>query len=187
MPAKGDGITKRKDGRYVARYTVHTPDGPKRKTIYGTRYRDVEKKLNEARANADKGLIFDADNLKAGEWMDSWLSDCLKPLVAAGKMAYSTYVRYEGIVNNHLKPALGHRKLKDLARVEVRRLYNEKSKVLSARSVDYIHATFQMALSQAVRDDLISRNVASGERPRSSRNRREAKALRSEERRVGKE
>jgi hypothetical protein len=35
MPAKGGGITKRKDGRYMARYTVQMPDGPKRKTIYG--------------------------------------------------------------------------------------------------------------------------------------------------------
>src|SRR5215208_1003484 len=177
MPAKGDGITKRKDGRYMACYTVQTPDGPKRKTIYGKKYKEVENKLNEARANADKGLIFDADNLKAGEWMDSWLCDCLKPLVAAGKMAHSTYVRTEGIVNNHLKPMLGHRKLKDLTRMEVRRLYNEKSKTLSARSVDYIHATLQMLLSQAVRDNLIPRNVAGGERQRSSRNRQETKAL----------
>src|SRR5919107_1738244 len=165
------------DGRYMARYTVQTPDGPKRKTIYDKMYKEVEKKLNEARANADKGLVFDADNLKAGEWMDSWLCNCLKPLVTAGKMAHSTYVRSEGIVNNHLKPALGHRKLKDLTRVEVRRLYNEKSKTLSAHSVDYIHATLQMSLSQAVRDDLIPRNVAVGERPRSSRNCNEVKAL----------
>ena len=42
MPAKGDGITKRKDGRYMARYTVHTPEGPERKLIYGKKYRDVE-------------------------------------------------------------------------------------------------------------------------------------------------
>jgi len=132
MPARGDGITKRKDDRYMACYTIQTPDGPKRKVIYGRKYKEVEKKLNEARANADKGLVFDADNLKAGDWMDSWLSDCLKPLVAAGKMAHSTYVRTEGIVNNQLKPTLGHRKLKDLTRVEVRRLYNEKSKTLSA-------------------------------------------------------
>src|ERR687890_1171975 len=165
------------DGRYMARYNIQTPDGPRRKTIYGRKYKEVEKKPNEARANADKCLIFDADILKAGEWMDSWLCDCLKPLVAAGKMAHSTYVRTEGIVNNHLKPALGHRKLKDLTRVEVRRLYNEKSKTLSARSVDYIHATLQMSLSQAVRDDLIPRNVAVGERTCSSRNRKEAKAL----------
>ncbi len=47
MPATGDRITKRKDGLYMARYTVHTPDGPKRKTIYGKRYKDVREKLTE--------------------------------------------------------------------------------------------------------------------------------------------
>src|SRR5215210_5631001 len=100
MPAKGDGISKREDGRYMARYTVHTPDGPKRKYIYGRKYKEVEKKLNEARANADKGLVFDADNLKLGEWLDLWLSDSLKPLVDADKVAHSTFVRYRGLVNN---------------------------------------------------------------------------------------
>ena len=39
MPATGDRITKRKDGRYMARYTVETPNGPKRKTIYGKEYK----------------------------------------------------------------------------------------------------------------------------------------------------
>ena len=41
MPAKGDGIGKRKDGCYMARYTVHTPDAPKRKTIYSKAYKEV--------------------------------------------------------------------------------------------------------------------------------------------------
>ena len=169
-----------KDGRYVARYTIHNPDGTTtRKSIYGRRYKEVLKKLNEARANVDKGLVFDSDNLKLAEWLDSWLDDVLRPLVGAGKLAHSTYVRYRGIVNNHLKPALGRRKLRDLTRAEVRRFYNEKGKELSPRSVDYIHVTLQKALSQAVRDDLIPRNVASGERPRSSHQRgsEEAKAL----------
>jgi hypothetical protein len=39
MPAKGDGITKRKDGRYMACYTVHTPDKPIWIFIYGRRPR----------------------------------------------------------------------------------------------------------------------------------------------------
>jgi len=43
--------------------------------------------------------------------------------------------------------------------------------------VDYIHTTLQKALDQAVIDDLIPRNVANGERPRSSRSQKEAKAL----------
>ena len=63
MPAKGDGITKRKDGRYMARYTVQTPDGPKRKVIYGRKYKEVEKKLAEARGDAARGVVFDADGL----------------------------------------------------------------------------------------------------------------------------
>jgi len=89
--------------------------------------------------------------------------------VDAGKMTYSTYKRYSGIVGKHLKPALGHRKLKDVTRVEVRKLYAVKSETLSPRSVDYIHIPLQKAFSQAVRDDLIPRNVAAGERPHSTR------------------
>src|SRR4051794_18519418 len=163
----------------MGRYSIQTPEGPKRKHVYGKKYKEVERKLNEARANADKGLVFDSDKLKLGEWLDSWLDDVLTPLVDAGKMAHSTFVRYRGIANNHIKPALGHRKLKDLTRAEVRRLYNEKGKELAPRSVDYIHVTLQRALSQAVRDELVPRNVASGERPRSSHQRRseEAEAL----------
>jgi hypothetical protein len=37
MPANGDGISRRKDGRYVGRYTVHTPDEPRWIFIYGRR------------------------------------------------------------------------------------------------------------------------------------------------------
>ena len=32
----------------MARYTVHTPEGPKRKTIYGRKYGEVEKELAAA-------------------------------------------------------------------------------------------------------------------------------------------
>jgi integrase len=179
MPAKGDNITKRKDGLYMGRVVVETPGGKKRLTVYGKRYGDVQRKLNRIRADAEEGLVFDSENLKVGAWLDRWLSDVLKPLVDAGKMAHSTYVRYEGISNNHLKPAIGHNKLRGLTRAQVRRLYNDKAKTLSSRSVDYVHVTLQMALSQAASDDLIPRNVASGERPRSSRQQsaEEAKAL----------
>jgi len=38
MGRRGNGegtITRRKDGRWEARYTVHSADGPKRKVLYG--------------------------------------------------------------------------------------------------------------------------------------------------------
>ena len=169
MPAAGDRINKRKDGLFQGMYTAQTPDGPKRKYVYGRKKKDVERRLAEAMGDAARGIVFDAGTLTVGQWLDSWLSDGLKPLVDADKMTYSTYKRYAGIVGKHLKRALGHRKLKDLTRAEVRKLYAAKSETLSPRSVDYIHITLQKALSQAVRDDLIPRNVAAGERPHSTR------------------
>src|SRR5918995_1679539 len=91
---------------------------------------------------------------------------------------------YRGIVENHISPTIGRKKLKDLGRSEVRALYAAKSRELSPRSVDYIHVTLQKALSQAMRDDLIARNVAAGERPRSSHKREEIKALSPEQARA---
>jgi hypothetical protein len=69
MAAKGDGITKRKDGRYMARYTVQAPDGPKRKTIYGKTYKEVENALAKARGDAARGLMFDAGS---PPWGNGW-------------------------------------------------------------------------------------------------------------------
>ena len=180
MGRRGNGegtITRRKDGRWEARYTLHSAEGPKRKVLYGKTRGAVAEKLNKALSERSSGLTFDAGNLTVGKYLHHWLEDCVKSLVEAGKMAHSTFIRYEGIVNNHLTPALGHRKLKDLSRAEVRRLYKQKGKALAPRSVDYIHVTLQKALSQAVSDDLLPRNVASGERPRSSRHQKEARAL----------
>jgi integrase len=99
-------------------------------------------------------------------------------------MEHSTFIRYEGIVEKDISPMLGRKKLRDLSRAEVRALYSAKGERAVPRSVDYIHVTLQKALTQAMRDDLISRNVATGERPRSSRNREEIKALSPEEARA---
>jgi hypothetical protein len=41
----------------MARYAVHTPDDPKRKVIYGKKYKEVEKKLAEARGDEPNELM----------------------------------------------------------------------------------------------------------------------------------
>jgi integrase len=161
MPAKGDGISKRRDGRYMARYTVETPEGPKRKTIYGRKYKEVEKKLSEARGDAARGLVFDADNLKLGEYLDRWLTDSVVDTVRP-----TTFERYEQIVRVHIRPSLGKLKLKNVTPAHVRSLYREKLEVgLSPRTVQYIHVTLHKALKQAVADGLIPRNATEAVRP----------------------
>jgi integrase len=161
MAATGDRITKRKDGRFMARYTVQTPDGPKRKTIYGKQYKDVEKKLAEAMGDAAKGLVFDAGNITVGEYLDRWLGDAVADTVRP-----VTFAKYEQIVRNHIKPAIGRLKLTALTPAHVRGLYREKlDGGLSPRTVQYIHVTLNKALKQAVADGLVPRNVCEAVKP----------------------
>src|SRR5215210_9337825 len=161
MPAKGDGITKRKDGRYMARYTVQTPYGPKRKYIYGRKYKEVEKKLAEARGDAARGIVFDAKGETVGAFLERWLEDVVKP----GK-AHRTYATHRQQVRSHIAPALGRVKLEALRKAHVDRLYTillrakPEGSGLAPASVRRVHAVMHAALEEAVRGDLIPRNPA---------------------------
>jgi integrase len=164
MGRRGNGegsITRRKDGLYMARYTVQTPTGKKRKALYGKTRQEVAEKLTRAMADRDGGLVFDADNMKVGEYLERWLVDSVLDTVRP-----TTYERYEQIVRIHIRPALGAMKLKNLAPVHVRGLYREKLQTgLSARTVQYIHVTLHKALKQAVQDGLIPRNTTEAVKP----------------------
>ena len=73
MGKRGNGegsISRQKDGLYMARYTVQTVTGPKRMTLYGKTRREVDEKLTKAKADRDGGLVFDADNMKLGEYLE---------------------------------------------------------------------------------------------------------------------
>jgi integrase len=185
--ANGDGDVyprKNKAGKITSYRGAYVgPDG-KRRYVSGKTKTEAREALATARADAAGGVVLDSGKVTVAEYLKRWLSDCLDPLVESGTMEHSTFVRYEGIVENHISPTIGGKKLKDLDRAEVRALYSAKGEELSPRSVDYIHVTLQNALSQAMRDDLITRNVAAGERPRSSRKREEIKALSSEQARA---
>jgi integrase len=72
------GVRRRKDGRWEARYTIHTASGPNHNTIYGRTRREVTAELAEALADREKGLVFEAGNVTVGEYLDRWLNDSVK-------------------------------------------------------------------------------------------------------------
>jgi integrase len=155
-------ITKRADGRYMARYTVQAPAGAKRRTIYGKTRAEVAEKLTKAMADRDGGLIFDAGALTVGEYVARWLSDSVR-----GTVRVSTFERHEQIIRAHLTPALGRLKLKSLTPAHVRGLISEKLDTgLSPATVRKIHSILHKALSQAVSDGLVPRNAADVKAPR---------------------
>ena len=86
----------------MARYTVQTPTGPKRKTLYAKTRREVGERLTAAKADRDRGLLFDSNSLTVGRYIERWLADSVRDTVKA-----TTYETYERLMRLHLVTTLG--------------------------------------------------------------------------------
>jgi integrase len=153
------GITRhKKSGLYMARYTVQTSTGPKRKTLYGKTRREVGERLTKAKADRDQGLIFDEENMTVAEYLDKWLKSSVR-----GSVRRSTFDCYEVICRRHIVPALGGMKLSRLTPVHVQEFYRDKlDGGLASASVHKCHTVLHKALDQAVKWHLTPRNVCDG-------------------------
>jgi len=158
----GEGsITRRKDGRWMGRYTVHTAEGPKQRAVYGKTRGEVSQKLTRAMADRDSGFTYDTESMIVGDYLGRWLTDAVRDTVRR-----KTYERYESIVRVHLLPVIGRLKLTALTPAHVRSLYREKlDSGLAPRTVLHIHRTLSKALKQATEDGLIPRNAAGPVKP----------------------
>ena len=95
-------------------------------------------------------------NITVGEWLDTWLMEYKQPSVRV-----KTFEGYEYLIRLHIKPVIGDIMLKDLKTEQLQKLYNDKFRSgLSSRPVQTIHITMHNALSQAVKNGLILRNVS---------------------------
>jgi integrase len=164
MGKRGNGegsITRRKDGLYMARYTVQTGAGAKRKTLYGKTRGEVSEKLTRAMAARDEGLIFEGENQTLSAYLDRWLNGSAK-----GSVKPSTFEGYERMIRNHIKPALGHKKLKVLAPNHVQYFYQQKLDAgLAPGTVRLMHGVLHRALEQAVKWGAVPRNVCKATTP----------------------
>ncbi len=140
----------------MARYTVETPAGQKRRTVYADTRKEAGEKLARALADRANGIVVDDKNLTIGEYLDRWLSDAVR-----GTVRESTFSRDKYLVTNHVKPSIGRLKLKNLNALHLQGLYRERQDSgLSPSTVQKIHHVLHKALGQAMRWDLIPRNPA---------------------------
>ena len=114
-------ITKRKDGRWEARYTSGTdPATGKliRHSIYGKTQKEVASKLREVTRDIDEGSFIEPAQYTVAEWMQTYLDEYtmnLKP--------YALH-SYEAVIRNHITPALGKIKLQALTTVQIQAFVN---------------------------------------------------------------
>lgn len=180
---EGSIYQRSSDGRWVGQAYVLTTDGNrKRKFVYGATWEEAHAKLIELKARSQRGIPVPDRAWKLADYLPYWLSAYvtdLKPTTARG---------YESAVRLHLIPALGTKRLDGLQVQHVKAFMDEfRRKCLcctagldksrradrrccsvgrccqrypSARQIQFVHAVLRNALQHAMREELVSRNVA---------------------------
>ncbi|MER7395463.1 site-specific integrase [Streptomyces sp. NPDC000151] len=150
-------ITKRKDGRYQAAVYVLQPDGTRaRKFAYGKTWAECDEKRRDLLDKVSNGIAVPTRSAKLAEWLPYWLENVIKP-----NRKRSTYSKYAMHVRLYLVPLVGKKRLESLGPRDVRVFLAEVSRKSSAATAKEAHRVLRTALTAAVREELVTRNVAS--------------------------
>lgn len=147
LPGEGS-ITKRADGRFMVRVDLGRDALGKRQRAYGyanTEDEAVRLLKRMQRKGARQRRVGPADKLPRtfGAWLDMWLE-----MVKTSREPL-TYVRYESVVRNHVKPGLGHIPLEEMGPLAVQRFLDAKLRKLKPNTVRTLWTVITAALTRA--------------------------------------
>ena len=144
-------IYKRKDGRWEAALTL--PGG--KHSLYGKTRQEVSRKLPAALRDKEAGLPVLPERQSVAQFLTQWME------VARPTIRHSTFVRYEVYIRLHAIPIIGRVRLTRLTPQQLQDLYTKKlAEGLSPTSVRHLHSVLHRALKQALRWNLVARNVS---------------------------
>lgn len=156
----GEGsIFKRQDGRWVGQLDVGWTEGGqrKRRSFYGVTRAAVRDAMTEAINAQRQGLTVQSKDQTMATYLRTWLAgevDDLRP---------STHKRYAQFVNRDIIPAIGKISLAKLGVQDVQRMLRGVD--AAPRTVRQLRAVLRKALHDAMRMELLSRNVAALAKP----------------------
>ena len=155
----------------------YSPAGkPIRKYVAAKNRTEVVKKLKKIRRDFDDGLLIRDTNVTLIELFERWFEDIMR-----NQIAPSTFSNYQTVVRMHVLPGLGKKKLVELTVSDVDKLLSLKTDSgLSPSTVRRIRAVLAQCLDQAIRWELVHRNVATLSRS-PKMNRREGRTLTPEQ------
>ncbi|RIT48838.1 tyrosine-type recombinase/integrase [Mycobacteroides abscessus] len=156
--ANGEGsIRHRQDGRWEGTARVTLTDGRrKRVSVLGKTQKEATQKLRTLITDEHNGIRRPTKTYTVGSWLDTWLES-----IGTTAIRPKTREMYESTIRLHLKPRLGHIKLTELRPLTLQAAINtaiEEGK--SARHILSLRQVLSSALSEAVRQELVTRNVA---------------------------
>ncbi len=155
----GEGAIYRRasDKRWVGALDLGYGGGKRRrKTVYGNTEREVVAALRDLRRSADAGRDHTLATPTMTEWFDQW-----QRMKKADGLRASTLRFYAQLIDAHIKPDLGRKRLDKLTASDIRNLISAKTDShLSPATVGHILRLLRNTLGEAERLDMVARNVA---------------------------
>lgn len=153
----GEGtIDRRGENVYRLRYRV---SGQRfTKTFHGS-LSEARKELRALLRAGDTGEHVDPSKLTVGQWIDQWIA-AGAPGRRREKVSERTLERYGDLLNVHVKPVLGSRRLQQLQPQEIDKLYSDMAEAaeIAPRTQHHVHVVLGACLGTADRKALIVAN-----------------------------
>jgi integrase len=157
--AVGEGtIYRRKDGRWEVALKCQTTAGTrKRIRAYAATRAEADEKLTELKHQLQRGVPVPDKNWRLGAYLDYWLENVVRI-----DRRPATQELYETTIRLNLKPGLGRYPLRQLTVPIVQGFVNQQLDEghFSLRKVQIMRTVLSAALTNALREELVSRNVA---------------------------
>lgn len=146
------GVRKRADGSLEKRFTI---DG-KRYSVYGRTAREIAEREQEIRKAVQENAHATRVNITFNSYYAEWIERKAKTVKENTLYTYSTCFKA------HILPTFGKKKLRNIGRYDIITFRDRKAQELSAGTCKYLISILRIMLEDAVNDDIITKNPASG-------------------------
>lgn len=150
----GTGLSQRKDGYYVGRYTGK--DGSRKQKIF-LKLQDCRKWLSDSQYDDEHRNLEQPEDILMDAWYDYWMS------LKKSSVRENTIMSYETRYKKNIKPVLGEKRIKDITplqcQIVLTKMSDEGKKTSTIKKTKLIlHSILELALQS----EIIPRNPCNG-------------------------
>ena len=121
----------------------------------------AQQKLRDLLQAQYNGIPIVTDKITVSQWLSRWMTEYLLPNVRQ-----KTIERYQGIIDLHIVPAIGHVVLAKLTPSEIQGMEGElTAKGMAPKGVELVHTVISGAYKYALRMEVVWRNPAKAVTP----------------------
>ncbi len=146
------GYRQRADGKYESRFTI----SGKRYSVYADTLKACKEKEANLRKQIEEGSYINNRNITMDKYYEEWKN--AKKGTIKGNTELGNDCRYR----NHIKPALGHRKLVEIEKREIVKIQQELLKKQKPSTVNTTIVQIKTILNDAVADGILVKSPAAG-------------------------